>query len=76
MLTIEQIREAHARIKPHVHRTPVFTSRLFDEAASRGAERRVFFKCENLQRTGSFKFRGATNRILSLTDDERRRGVA
>lgn len=77
MLTIEQIREAHARIKPHVHRTPVITSRSFDEAASDGgAHRRVFFKCENLQRTGSFKFRGATNRILSLSEDERRRGVA
>ncbi|HEX8749019.1 MAG TPA: threonine/serine dehydratase [Pyrinomonadaceae bacterium] len=76
MLAIEQIREAHARIKPHVHRTPVVTSRSFDEAASRGAPRRVFFKCENLQRTGSFKFRGATNRILSLTGEERRRGVA
>lgn len=76
MLTIEQIREAHARVKPYVHRTPVVTSRSFDEAVSRDQSRRVFFKCENLQRTGSFKFRGATNRILSLTDDERRRGVA
>ncbi|HKS28982.1 MAG TPA: threonine/serine dehydratase [Pyrinomonadaceae bacterium] len=76
MLTIEQIREAHERIKPHVHRTPVMTSRSFDEAVSRDTPRRVFFKCENLQRTGSFKFRGATNRILSLTDEERRRGVA
>lgn len=77
MLTIEQIREAHARIKPHVHRTPVVTSRSFDEAVSDGdTARSVFFKCENLQRTGSFKFRGATNRILSLTEDERQRGVA
>ncbi|MBD0372093.1 MAG: threonine/serine dehydratase [Pyrinomonadaceae bacterium] len=76
MLTIEHIREAHARIAPHVHRTPVVTSRSFDEAASETAERRVFFKCENLQRTGSFKFRGATNSILCLTEDERRRGVA
>lgn len=77
MLTIEQIREAHARIKPHVHRTPVLSSRSFDWAAGEGGPaRRVFFKCENLQRTGSFKFRGATNRILTLTEDERRRGVA
>lgn len=71
MLTIESIREAHARIRPHIHRTPVFTSRVFDEAAGR----RVFFKCENLQRTGAFKIRGATNRILSLDADERRHGV-
>ncbi|HEY0081014.1 MAG TPA: threonine/serine dehydratase [Pyrinomonadaceae bacterium] len=71
MLSIEQIREASARIGGRVHRTPVVTSRAFDEAAGR----RVFFKCENLQRTGAFKIRGATNRILSLTEDERGRGV-
>jgi threonine dehydratase len=54
------------------------TSSSFDERASRGlkTERRVFFKCENFQRTGSFKFRGASNRVLSLTEEERRRGVA
>jgi threo-3-hydroxy-L-aspartate ammonia-lyase len=76
MLTLEHIREAHTRIAPHIHRTPVMTSRSFDEAVSDGEVRRVFFKCENLQRTGSFKFRGATNRILSLTAEERGRGVA
>lgn len=78
MLTFELIREAHERIAPHIHRTPVVTSRSFDEAASRASKeaRRVFFKCENLQRTGSFKIRGATNRILSLNEEERRRGVA
>lgn len=78
MLTIELIREARERVAPHVHRTPVVTSRSFDEAASEASQeaRRVFFKCENLQRTGSFKIRGATNRILSLTEEERRRGVA
>lgn len=72
MLTIELIQQAHNRIRPLVHRTPVMTSRAFDEAAGR----RVFFKCENMQRTGSFKFRGATNKILSLTEEERGRGVA
>jgi threonine dehydratase len=72
MLTIELIREAHARIAPYVHRTPVVTSRAFD-AATGG--RRVFFKCENLQRAGAFKMRGAANKILSLSDEERRRGV-
>ena len=72
MLNLEKIREAAARISSHIHRTPVLTSRLFNERA--GCE--VFFKCENLQRAGSFKIRGASNKILSLTDDEKRRGVA
>lgn len=77
MLSIELIREARARIASHIHRTPVLTSRSFDEAVSEASqsERRVFFKCENLQRTGSFKIRGATNKIRSLTEEERRRGV-
>jgi threo-3-hydroxy-L-aspartate ammonia-lyase len=72
MLTAELIREAHERIKPFVHRTPVLTSRGFNEAAGM----QVFFKCENLQRAGAFKIRGATNKILSLTEDEKRRGVS
>ncbi|MDT5159488.1 MAG: threo-3-hydroxy-L-aspartate ammonia-lyase [Acidobacteriota bacterium] len=71
MLTLDFIHEAAARIRPLIHRTPVITSRMFDEAAGR----RVFFKCENLQRAGAFKMRGATNRILSLDAEERRRGV-
>jgi threonine dehydratase len=71
MLTIDLIREAHVRIAPQVHRTPVVTSRAFNEAT--GHE--VFFKCENLQRAGAFKARGATNKILSLTNEEKRRGV-
>ncbi len=72
MLTLDLIREAAARIDGHIHRTPVITSRSFNERA--GCE--VFFKCENLQRAGAFKIRGATNKILSLSDDEKRRGVA
>jgi threo-3-hydroxy-L-aspartate ammonia-lyase len=77
MLTFELIKEAQARIDGRVHRTPVIVSRAFDEAASiaAGAERRVFFKCENFQRAGAFKTRGATNRILSLSEEELRRGV-
>ena len=71
MLNLDVIREAAAHIRPHVHRTPVVTSRTFDEAAGR----RVFFKCENLQRAGAFKMRGATNKIRSLSADERARGV-
>lgn len=68
---LEAIRSAHARIRPHIHRTPVFTSESIDHIA--GAH--LFFKCENLQKTGSFKFRGATNAVLSLTDEEAKRGV-
>ncbi len=77
MLALELIKEAHARIRPHVHRTPVITSRAFDEAASAvsGTERRVFFKCENFQRAGVFKIRGATNKVRSLSAEELRRGV-
>ena len=71
MLTLELIKQAAARIAGRVHRTPVITSRAFNEVA--GCE--VFFKCENLQRAGAFKARGATNRILSLTEEEGRRGV-
>src|SRR6266704_2538255 len=71
MLTLALIKQAAARIAGRVYRTPVVTSRSFNEAA--GCE--VFFKCENLQRAGAFKARGATNKILSLTDDEKKRGV-
>lgn len=72
MLTLQLIQEAAARIDGRIHRTPVVTSRSFNEATGR----EVFFKCENLQRAGAFKIRGATNKILSLTDDEKKRGVA
>lgn len=72
MLTIALIKEAATRIDGRIHRTPVITSRSFNEATGK----EVFFKCENLQRAGAFKIRGATNKILSLTDDEKRRGVA
>jgi threonine dehydratase len=71
MLTLGLIREAYERIGSRIHRTPVITSRSFDEASGRQA----FFKCENLQRAGAFKIRGATNKILSLTEEEKRRGV-
>ncbi len=65
------IEEAHERIRTRIHRTPVMTSRSFD--AMSGAV--LFFKCENLQKTGSFKIRGATNAIFSLTDEEASHGV-
>ena len=70
--TLEQIREAAARISPYVHRTPVFTCRSLD--AMTGAT--LFLKCENLQKVGAFKIRGATNAVLSLADREAARGVA
>jgi len=68
---IEAIRAAHRRISPRIHRTPVVTSESLDEMA--GA--RLLFKCENLQKTGSFKIRGATNAVFSLTDEEAKHGV-
>jgi threonine dehydratase len=71
-ITLADIRAAHARIAPRIHRTPVLTSESLDEIA--GAQ--LFFKCENLQKTGSFKIRGATNAVFLLTDDEARHGVA
>jgi threonine dehydratase len=71
MLTFQSIQEAAARIADRIHHTPVMTSRAFNEVAGK----QVFFKCENLQRVGAFKFRGATNRILALTDEEKQRGV-
>src|SRR6202165_3076787 len=68
---IEDVRAAAARLKGRIHRTPVITSRSFDERC--GCH--VFFKCENLQRAGAFKIRGALNKLLTLSDEERARGV-
>ena len=70
--TIADVRAAAERIRPHVHRTPVLTCRYFDRAA--GAA--VFFKCENLQKVGAFKSRGACNAVLSLSDERAAAGVA
>jgi threonine dehydratase len=67
----QAIVEAHERIRSRIHRTPVLTSASLNCLA--GAE--LFFKCENLQKTGSFKIRGATNAIFSLTEAEAQRGV-
>ena len=65
------IRAAHARILPHVHRTPVLRSDALDAAA--GGQ--LFFKCENLQQVGAFKARGAANAVFGLADDVAARGV-
>jgi threonine dehydratase len=68
---VEDVRAAAGRIRPFIHRTPLLPSRSLSEKA--GVEVRL--KCENLQRAGSFKIRGAMNALLQLGDDERRRGV-
>ena len=68
---VQQIREAASRIRSIAHRTPVLTSRSFDAEAGL----RAFLKCENFQRGGSFKIRGASNFIYSLANEQLRKGV-
>jgi threonine dehydratase len=70
--TIEDVLAAAERIAPHAHRTPVLTSSTLNRMC--GAE--IFFKCENLQKAGVFKIRGATNTVFSLSEREASRGVA
>jgi len=70
--SFSDIEQAHARIRPLAHRTPVFTSQSIDRITGG----MLFFKCENLQKVGAFKFRGATNAVFSLSEEEARRGVA
>jgi threo-3-hydroxy-L-aspartate ammonia-lyase len=71
MLTFNDILVARERLRGAAHHTPVLTSRQFNEHSAC----EVLFKAENLQRAGAFKFRGAYNRLASLSDDERRRGA-
>ncbi|PWG63732.1 beta-hydroxyaspartate dehydratase BhcB [Sediminicurvatus halobius] len=70
--TIDDVIAAHERIAPHIHRTPVLTSSWLDQRS--GA--RLFFKCENFQKAGAFKVRGATNAVFSLPDHLLEKGVA
>jgi threonine dehydratase len=70
-LTMRAIREAHVRIRDKIHRTPVMTSGVLDEMAGN----RLYFKCENLQKVGAFKARGATNAVFLLSDAEASKGV-
>ena len=72
MVTLKDIEAAHERIRPHIHRTPVFTNNSLNELS--GAE--LYFKCDNFQKAGSFKIRGATNTVEQLTIEELNRGVA
>lgn len=69
--TFNDIKAAHERIRPYIHRTPVMTSKSINEIV--GAE--LFFKCENLQKVGAFKFRGACNSVFSLSNEEAKNGV-
>jgi threonine dehydratase len=71
-LDLLAIRAAHERIRPHIHRTPVLTSSRLNEAS--GAS--LFFKCENFQKIGAFKARGATNAVFSLEEATAQSGVA
>jgi threonine dehydratase len=69
--TFDDVLAAHDRIRPHIHRTPVLTSSYFNELT--GAE--LFFKCENFQKAGAFKVRGACNAVFGLTEEQARLGV-
>ena len=71
MITLDDIHAAARRLRNRVYRTPVVTSQSFDDASGYS----VFFKCESLQRAGSFKIRGALNKLLTLSAAERARGV-
>lgn len=69
--SFSDIQTAHDRIRPFIHRTPVLTSKSINQIV--GAE--LFFKCENFQKVGAFKFRGACNSVLALSDEEAKKGV-
>jgi threonine dehydratase len=71
-MTLDLIRDAHARIRDKIHRTPVMTSETLDTITGG----KLYFKCENLQKVGAFKARGATNAVFSLSNAEAQKGVA
>ena len=71
MVTYNDIEKAHQRISEHIHNTPILTSDSLDNELGLN----LFFKCENFQKTGSFKIRGATNSILQLKDTEIKNGI-
>ena len=70
--TFDDVKAAHARIMPYIHRTPVLTSSYFNSLT--GAE--LFFKCENFQKAGAFKARGASNAVFGLSEEKAKKGVA
>ncbi|MDN3595220.1 pyridoxal-phosphate dependent enzyme [Zunongwangia endophytica] len=67
----EDLLNVHERIKPYIHETPILTSSLINEIA----ECSIFFKCENFQKMGAFKMRGAINAILQLSEEDQQKGV-
>ena len=71
-ITVEIILDAQKKIKPHIHHTPVMTSRYVNQIT--GSE--VFFKCENFQKIGAFKIRGGMNAVLSLPVEKQQKGIA
>src|SRR5260370_11479678 len=71
-LKLDTIRAAHQRMRPYIHRTPVLTNSWLNDACRAS----LFFKCENFQKIGAFKARGATNAVFALDDETARRGVA
>ena len=71
-LDLNNVRAAHERIRPYVHRTPVLTNSWLNDAC----RATLFFKCENFQKVGAFKARGATNAVFALDDETKQRGVA
>ena len=71
-LNLDTIRAAHERIRPYIHRTPVLTNSWLNDACRAS----LFFKCENFQKVGAFKARGATNAVFALDDETAQRGVA
>lgn len=70
-MLLNELIEAHQRIKPFIHNTPVLTSTLINNIT----ESNIFFKCENFQKMGAFKIRGATNAIIQLSDLQKQQGV-
>ncbi len=70
-ITKAHLEEVLQRIEPHIHRTPVLSSRLINKIA--GTD--IWFKCENFQKMGAFKMRGATNAILNLSEENKKKGV-
>ena len=71
MITIKEIQNAHERIMPFIHHTPVLTNKSLNQES--GAD--LYFKCENFQKAGSFKIRGATNAVMLLSDEDLDKGI-
>lgn len=71
LMNKKNLTDVHQRIAPHIHNTPILTSRLINEIVGTT----VFFKCENFQKMGAFKMRGATNAIMQLSADQKNKGV-